>query len=58
MREDYFTASKDGTKVVGGGAGQSVAVFSLVDFGLQSSIRAAQKTFACANSQVVIQFVN
>ncbi|KAG8321516.1 hypothetical protein J6590_045582 [Homalodisca vitripennis] len=42
---------KDGTKVVGGGAAQSVAVFSLVNFGLQSSIRAAQKTFACANSR-------
>ncbi|KAG8291333.1 hypothetical protein J6590_063370 [Homalodisca vitripennis] len=39
---------KDATKVVGGGAAQSVAVFSLVNFGLQSSILAAQKTFACA----------
>ncbi|KAG8291610.1 hypothetical protein J6590_056066 [Homalodisca vitripennis] len=49
---------KDGTKVVGGGTAQSVAVFSLVNFGHQSSIRAAQKTFACANSRVVIKLVD
>ncbi|KAG8320673.1 hypothetical protein J6590_063195 [Homalodisca vitripennis] len=34
---------KDGTKVVGGGAAQSVAVFSLANFGLQSSIPGSRK---------------